>query len=273
MIGFFALAGCSVEAEQGAKCDDLGEEAEDACAEPGHRMFCFEDEGDLVWGSCGTPSCEPGQTESCTFAPEFGGGPGTRNCVFDSEGIPRWDDELNFEAGCNTPLVLSFDGAPVQMQTSVAMFDIDTVGACVDTDWPMAQTPWLALDVDHDGSIDSGAELFGSGMRMPDGHRARHGFEALAQLDSNGDGRISTSDTRFSDLVLWSDHDMDKRGTLAELEPLAHHDILSIELGYHVDPRCDDRGNCEVERATFRFVDRGGEIKTGSVVDLHLACQ
>jgi len=40
-----------------------------------------------------------------------------------------------------------------------------------------------------------------------------------------------------------------------------------------VDPRCDARGNCEVERATFRFRDAAGREHTGAVVDVHLAAQ
>lgn len=54
---------------------------------------------------------------------------------------------------------------------------------------------------------------------------------------------------------------------------LSHYHVLSIELGYHVDRQCDDRGNCAVERAVFHFVDPQGAVRKGEVVDLHLACQ
>jgi len=57
------------------------------------------------------------------------------------------------------------------------------------------------------------------------------------------------------------------------MEGLDRRRVLSIDLGYHVDPRCDDRGNCGVERATFHYVDAQGEVRRGEVVDLHLACQ
>ncbi|MCA9708430.1 MAG: calcium-binding protein, partial [Myxococcales bacterium] len=182
-------------------------------------------------------------------------------------GVPQW-------AGCITPLVLSFDASPVIMEPSpAASFDIMDAGGCVSTDWPTAATPWLALDRDGDGLVETGAELFGSGTRMPDGRHAGDGFEALSELDTDGDGKITRADERFDELVLWSDVDRDKRGTALELEPLSARGILSIELDYRSTPRCDARGNCEIERARFRFIDGVGSVGRGEVVDVHLACQ
>src|SRR5262249_54443520 len=65
-------------------------------------------------------------------------------------------------ADCNTPLVLSFDGAPVEYRIDSAhAFDLNGTRSQV-TDWPTARTPWLALDRDGNGRIDDGGELFGS---------------------------------------------------------------------------------------------------------------
>ena len=59
---------------------------------------------------------------------------------------------------CNTPLVLSFDGAPVEYLTDDGhAFDLSATTSQV-TDWPTARTPWLALDRDGNGSIDDGSE-------------------------------------------------------------------------------------------------------------------
>jgi hypothetical protein len=49
--------------------------------------------------------------------------------------------------------------------------------------------------------------------------------------------------------------------------------IVSIDLDFVTDPRCDERGNCEVERAAFRFRDAAGVERTGAVIDVHLAAQ
>ena len=47
-------------------------------------------------------------------------------------------------------------------------------------------------------------------------------------------------------------------------------ELVAIELGYTIDQRCDGRGNCEVERATFRYKDGAGKGRSGSVIDVHL---
>ncbi len=259
-------------------CEDQGESR--ACEGSG-TQYCDDIEGALAWGPCVTePQCEPGDSESCGLCGEdeedceFAGFDDT--CVL-ADGVPAWGCSVaeDFDScACNTPLVLKFDAAPVQMmQSASATFDIDGVGACVTTDWPTADTPWLALDLDLDGTIDSGRELFGSGTRLDGARRARNGFLALEPLDTDRNGRIDARDERFSELVLWSDHDGDKRGTLAEMEPLSMRSVLSIDLGYTIDRQCDDRGNCGVERSAFTFVDSTGNIAKGEVVDLHLACQ
>ena len=89
-----------------------------------------------------------------------------------------------------TPLVLNFAAdQPIEMLASDAAFDIAGVGVCLDSDWPSAATPWLAVDLDRNGFIDAGHELFGSGTQLASGGRAAHGFVALAPFDDDHDGR------------------------------------------------------------------------------------
>jgi hypothetical protein len=46
------------------------------------------------------------------------------------------------------------------------------------------------------------------------------------------------------------------------------------DLGYATAAsRCDMRGNCEVERATFRYLDATFVERTGDMVDVHLKFQ
>jgi hypothetical protein len=137
----------------------------------------------------------------------------------------------------------------------------------------MATTPWLALDRDRSGTIDGGHELFGSATRLRTGGVADNGFTALTELDSDGDGRITAADPGFAALVVWSDGDGDRRSTGFELQPVTSLGLVAIELGYASERRCDVRGNCEVERATFTYNDALGRMHAGEVVDVHLACQ
>jgi hypothetical protein len=183
-------------------------------------------------------------------------------------GCPTWTN--NF---CETPLVVVFDGAPVELVADAAhAFTLSSRGSMV-TDWPTARTPWLALDRDHNGTIDDGSELFGSMTSLGDGRLAANGFDALRALDTDGDGLVTARDRGFGDLVLWADEDRDRRTAAGELTKVDRAGIVSIDLRYVSAPRCDARGNCEVERAPFTYRDGAGALRTGEIVDVHLRAQ
>lgn len=168
--------------------------------------------------------------------------------------------------GDNTPLVIAFDNEAVTFAEGTT-FSF-AAGTPTPTDWPTAATPWLALDRDHDGAIDRGAELFGSDT-LVGGRTAVNGFAALRALDENLDGVIDARDPAFAALVLWGDTDGDGRSTAGELAPATQR-LVSISLDNRVVARCDGRGNCEGERATVTWRDPSGAMRTGAVVDLYL---
>jgi hypothetical protein len=222
---------------------------------------------DLVWSECLAESeivCRPGAETWC-----YEGSDVDTPCVLNAKGVPVPDQK-----NCNdTPLVLKFGAAPVSFTSpvSAAPFDISGLARCASPDWPTSATPWLAIDLNHDGEID-GSELFGSGSVLADGHRASNGFLALAELDSNGDGHITPADARYAELLVWTDKNADRRATPAEIEPLSALGVVDIDLHYGTRKECDGRGNCGVERASFGFETGAGESRTGEVVDVHLAC-
>ncbi len=170
--------------------------------------------------------------------------------------------------GDNTPLVVSFDDAPVQLtRADAAATFAFAPGTPVASDWPTASTPWIALDRDGDGAIDSGAELFGD---HSGGDHFANGFRALAELDANHDDVIDARDPAFARLVLWSDRDGDRKSSPDELQPLAQR-IVSISLDASTaDVRCDARRNCEGERAAITWRDADGALRRGSVIDVYL---
>ena len=224
---------------------------ERACGEFGDEIqYCYlDDEGAETWTECCyseiIPECE------CP-AP--------------------WAEPLDAE-DCETPLVLSFDQRPVTFTSEPgATFNLTRQSVVsLQTDWPTSATPWLALDLNHNGAIDHGAELFGSATQVGDGF-APNGFVALAALDDNRDGVIDSADSKFSELLIWRDADHSRSSDPAELSP-ASLELLAIDLAYSIDRRCDDRGNCEVERAAFRTLDVHGKVSVGAVVDVHLRRQ
>lgn len=216
---------------------------------------------------------EAGVFRPCSMPGDPAGQPsGGQECIDDGDGNLVWKACEAASTAASTPLVLSFDGAPVALTASLGAFDVDGTMSVV-TDWPAAATPWLALDRDGNGSIDDGSELFGSATILGSGARASNGFVALAELDSNGDGRITPEDAAWSSLRIWSDADGDRASRAAELASLDARRVLSIDLAYTSSRRCDARQNCEIERAAFRWADASGAPHTGAVVDVHLKHQ
>ncbi len=168
--------------------------------------------------------------------------------------------------GWACPLVFVPPQTSVDVRPGDAAFDWNGPGTCEGTDWPTAATPWLVMDRDGDGRISSGAEMFGTGTRLPHG-LASNGFEALAALDDDGDGAITQADAAWPALMLWSDTDGDRVSRAEELSPLAAHGVDTLELDYAPGFHCDEVGNCLGERASV------GGIAGGALVDVYLRCR
>lgn len=218
----------------------------------------------------GAPCSEAYDTLDCTLAD---GREGVLICDSNDSDELTWSECIGTQptpTGSSTPLVLSFDSAPVVFTHPAGNFDLAGHAASFDTDWVAAATPWLAVDLDGNGRIDDGRELFGSMTRLPDGRRADNGFTALAALDTNGDGRITAEDPAFSKLVLWRDLDQDRASSPRELQSAEEAGLIAIELGYRVEARCVGTA-CEMERASFQFRGAHGATQTGSVIDVHFS--
>jgi hypothetical protein len=81
------------------------------------------------------------------------------------------------------------------------------------------------LDRNHDGVINDGSELFGSSTVLGNGQRAKDGYVALSEMDTNGDGLITSADKGFADLRVWIDSNSDGISQSGELKTL---DTLGI---------------------------------------------
>ncbi|UQA57533.1 calcium-binding protein [Polyangium aurulentum] len=247
----FGAVGCVTEVETGGGGEG-GSGGDD-----GSGGECTEYTGD----------CQPGDSRLCEGIPAEMG-------VYQPCNVNEDDCTTKWEAmDCNTPLVLSFDGAAVEFAADATRaFDVNGASSQV-TDWPTARTPWLALDRNGSGAIEDGRELFGSMSPLAAGGTGPNGFVALRELDGNGDGRITAEDPAFTKLVVWSDKDADRTSSSGELSSVSAWEIVSIDLDYVMAPRCDARGNCEGERAPFQYRDAAGVLRTGTVIDVRLPPQ
>ncbi len=68
----------------------------------------------------------------------------------------------------------------------------------------------MVRDLNGNGTIDNGGELFGDQTLKQDGTVAASGFEAISELDSNQDGKISSDDEEFDTLRVWQDKNQDQ---------------------------------------------------------------
>jgi len=133
-----------------------------------------------------------------------------------------------------SPLVIDLDGDGIELLSldHEIHFDLDGNGSQDRVGWTGTREAFLALDLNRNGLIDSGAELFGTATQLPDGSTASNGFEALAQYDTNADLSIDASDAIYADLRGWVDSNSDATSDSAELHTLNELGIASISLAY-----------------------------------------
>ncbi len=107
------------------------------------------------------------------------------------------------------PLVLDLDGDGIETVASNglagALFDQNGDGIRTATGWVKSDDGILVRDINGNGTIDGGAEVFGDSTALAAGGTAADGFAALSGMDSNGDGVVNSADANFSQLQIWRD--------------------------------------------------------------------
>ncbi len=166
-----------------------------------------------------------------------------------------------------SPLVFDLDGDGVETtaMTSGTFFDHRGDGFRELTGWVGSDDGMLVLDRNSDGFINSGLELFGDQTVLTNGSRATDGFQALQELDSNLDGKISASDTAWGSLRVWRDADSDAFTDAGELVTLDSLGIRSVSV-QNVTPGLGVDGNNNDHRQTSSFERTNNS--TGIVTDV-----
>ena len=134
-------------------------------------------------------------------------------------------------------------------------FDIDADGTAEKIAWtePDDNVGFLALDRNGNGTIDSGAELFGGSTMLTNGASAPNGFEALADMDSNRDGKLDASDPSWPNLLLWLDTNHDGSSTATELISIPSSGVSAISIDYQRSGKKDRFGNEFRYKGEFRL--------------------
>ncbi len=131
-----------------------------------------------------------------------------------------------------TPLILDLNGDGVHTTTlgNGVVFDMLGNGQSLQTAWVDTTDGLLALDLNNDGLINNGTELFGDSTRLSSGNKAQDGFQALAQYDGNQDAVIDGLDDVFANLKVWVDANQNGVSEASELHTLAQLDVRSVQL-------------------------------------------
>ncbi|MBO4900503.1 MAG: hypothetical protein J5509_09445 [Lachnospiraceae bacterium] len=157
------------------------------------------------------------------------------------------------------PLVINIDSDITSVSDFKFLFDLDCDGREESVSFAGAGSGFLALDINDDGIINNGSELFGT--------RSGNGFADLAGYDSDGDGWIDEDDDIFNRLKVWTKDENGKD----KLLNLKEADVGAIFLG-NVNTQFSlnnafNRTDAYI-RSTGVFLRESGMVGTLAQVDL-----
>lgn len=166
-----------------------------------------------------------------------------------------------------SPLILDLDGdgkVETTRSTNGTHFDHDGNGFAESTGWVGKDDGLLVRDINGNGQVDDGTELFGNNSVLSSGEKAANGFEALKDLDSNNDGVFNSQDTAWNEVKVWKDANQNGIVDNGELLTLEQVDVSGINLDYSNLISYDGNNNAHRQQGTFIRTDGS----TGAVHDV-----
>lgn len=146
----------------------------------------------------------------------------------------------------SSPIIIDMDGNGVQttsMNAHKVYFDLDANGFAERTGWVAQGDAMLVRDLNGNGLIDNGLELFGNRTMLNNNLQADNGFIALAELDSNDDKVITESDAAWAELKLWRDINQNAKVDANELQDLTESGLKALSIDYTESQHIDEHGN------------------------------
>lgn len=157
------------------------------------------------------------------------------------------------------PLVINFAGTAAQLKSEKIEFDLDNDGKLEKISKLHEGSGFLALDINQDGEVNNGSELFGPSTG--------NGFQELSLYDKDKNGWIDENDPIWEDLKVWIQDDTEK----GVLEKLSETGIGAIHLGSVASEflleDSDGRAAGKV-RASGVALTEDGDVKSVQQVDL-----
>lgn len=184
------------------------------------------------------------------------------NLEMSREFTAYYSEEINFlESALTDPLVINFDGGITDLSDQTIRFDIDSDGVEDEINNLVMGCGFLALDLNEDGIINDGSELFGT--------KSGDGFADLSKYDTDGDGFIDEDDEIFDSLKIMT---IDEDG-VRHLYSLKEKNVGAIGLmnnktQYSIN-NLSDNSVKGVIRSTGIFLGENGGTGTIHQLDLN----
>jgi hypothetical protein len=170
-------------------------------------------------------------------------------------------EELHIRAGDairKDPLVINFDAPAAKLTDKKFSFDIDCDGSADQISHLCEGSGFLSLDLNNDGIINNGSELFGP--------QSGDGFSDLSNYDIDNNGWIDENDDVFDKLRIWS---KDENGN-DTLFALGQKGVGAICLGSAITPfalkGADNNENGVIQKSGI-FLNENGTAGTVQHVD------
>ena len=170
----------------------------------------------------------------------------------------------------SSPLVVDLDGDGIEtLGSGVGIyFDHDNNGFSEDTGWVGKDDGLLVRDINGNSQIDNGTELFGNNTLLSNGEKAKNGFEALKELDSNNDNVFDQNDAAWNEVKVWKDGNSNGVVDDGELLTMEQAGITGVDLNYvdhnYRGDHSDEHGNTCKQEGTFTKTDGS----TGQISDI-----
>ena len=130
------------------------------------------------------------------------------------------------------PLIIDFsnDGLDASNKKKGIPFDFNNDGKNEMYYWVGPDEGFLVVDINQNGKVDSGAELFGNSTLLSDGSYASHGYHAILEYDTNEDMKISVEDASYHTIMVWRDLNQNGKSSKNEIFSLQEVGIERISI-------------------------------------------
>jgi hypothetical protein len=173
----------------------------------------------------------------------------------------RSENLLSKDGKVVDPLVINYDGPSSKLTQSKYAFDLDFDGTDDQISFLQKGSGFLAIDLNGNGKIDDGRELFGPS--------SGNGFKDLALHDEDHNGWIDENDSVFSKLRIWNKNELGQDVLLG----LGEVGIGAIYLGHVATDFSLGTSPLSPDgyiRQTGIFLKENGQVGTVHHIDLTL---